>query len=70
MNWHIDTVPAECLTSLLARIRSLGGTIACSRRGADGVRVTWTTAGGMSTPPSPVNKAKSRCPEPAPVSRP
>lgn len=43
MNWHIDTVPAEGLASLLARIRSLGGTIACSRPGADGVRVTWTT---------------------------
>jgi hypothetical protein len=46
MNWHTATVPAESLTSLLARIRNLGGTIACSRPGVDGVRVTWTTASG------------------------
>jgi len=60
MNWHIDTVPAECLTSLLARIRSLGGTIACSKPGADGVRVTWTTAGGDVDPAVSRHKGPSR----------
>jgi len=45
MTWHIDTVPRERLASLLARIRSEGGTIACSMPGADGVRVTWTSPG-------------------------
>jgi hypothetical protein len=45
MTWYTATVPAEGLASLLARIRSLGGTIACSMPGADGVRVTWTTVG-------------------------
>jgi hypothetical protein len=45
MTWHIDTVPPEELASLLARIRSTGGTIACSTPGTDGVRVTWTSAG-------------------------
>ena len=44
MTWHTAIVPAEGLVALLARIRSLGGTIACCRPGTDGVRVTWTTA--------------------------
>lgn len=44
MNWHVDTVPREGLASLLADIRRLGGTVACSTPGTDGVRVTWTTA--------------------------
>lgn len=43
MIWHTATVPAEALASLLARIRSTGGTIACSSPGVHGVRVTWTT---------------------------
>lgn len=43
MNWHTATVGAAELPSLLARIHSVGGTIACSTPGAGGVRVTWTT---------------------------
>jgi hypothetical protein len=43
MTWHIDIVPREGLAALLARIRSAGGTIACSMPGTDGVRVTWTS---------------------------
>jgi hypothetical protein len=43
MTWHIDVVPREGLAALLARIRSMGGTVACSMPDADGVRVTWTT---------------------------
>lgn len=46
MTWHTATVPAQALASLLARIRSAGGTIACSMPGAHGVRVTWTTVSG------------------------
>jgi len=45
MTWHTSTVPVEGLASLLARIRSLGGTIACSTPSKDCVRVTWTTSG-------------------------
>jgi hypothetical protein len=44
MTWHTRTVPPEALAALLASIRKLGGTVACSRPGSDGVRVTWTTA--------------------------
>ena len=44
MNWHTRTVPPEALASLLASIRRIGGTVACSRPGRDGVLVTWTTA--------------------------
>ncbi len=44
MTWHTTTVPADGLASLLARIRSLGGTLIGSRPQSDGVRVTWTTA--------------------------
>ena len=43
MTWHTATVPSEALASLLATIRSVGGTIACSTPGNGGVRVTWTT---------------------------
>ena len=43
MTWHTATVPAEALFSLLDRIRTAGGTIACSMPTAAGVRVTWTT---------------------------
>ena len=43
MNWHSATVPAERLGALLARIESAGGTVACSRPGAAGVYVSWTT---------------------------
>jgi hypothetical protein len=43
MRWHTATVPSEALASLLATIRSAGGTVACSTPCASGVRVTWTT---------------------------
>lgn len=43
MSWHTPTVPAEDLASLLTRIRNAGGTVACSRPAADGVRVSWAT---------------------------
>lgn len=43
MTWHVATVPAPELISLLVRIRSAGGTVACCRPGPDGVRITWTT---------------------------
>ena len=43
MTWHTTTVPTEALSSLLDRIRTAGGTVACSMPGAAGVRVTWTT---------------------------
>jgi hypothetical protein len=46
VTWHIDTVPREGLTTLLATIRRRGGTIACSTPGTDGVRVTWTSPDG------------------------
>lgn len=45
MTWHVEIVPLEGLTWLLARIRNTGGTIACSVPGADGVRVTWASPG-------------------------
>ena len=41
MSWHTETVPASGLEALLARIRRAGGTVACSRPGAYGVRVVW-----------------------------
>jgi len=44
MTWHSATVSTESLASLIARIRNAGGTIAYSTPGAEGVRVTWTTA--------------------------
>ena len=44
MTWHRETVTADDLASLLARIRRAGGTVANSRPGTDGVCVTWTTA--------------------------
>jgi hypothetical protein len=53
MTWHTTIVPAAGLAALLSRIRSLGGTVACSRPGADGVRVTWTV---VSTRPSTQNE--------------
>lgn len=43
MTWHTTTVPTDGLPTLLARIRATGGTVACSRPGDEGVRVTWTT---------------------------
>lgn len=43
MTWHTATVPPDAFAALLARIERAGGTIACSRPGAGGVRVTWTT---------------------------
>lgn len=43
MNWHTATVPRQALAELLERIQSAGGTVACSRPGAAGVHVTWTT---------------------------
>lgn len=52
MTWHTATVPIEGLASLLARIRRAGGTLACSRPGATGVRVTWTTAAADPTQPT------------------
>ena len=42
MTWHTATVPTTGLASLLARIRTAGGTIACSTPVTAGVRVTWT----------------------------
>jgi hypothetical protein len=50
MTWHTATVPSQGLASLLATIRSAGGTIACSIPGTGGVRVTWTT---ISDQPGP-----------------
>jgi hypothetical protein len=44
MNWHFETVRADGLTSLLARIRGVGGVIVSSRPAAGGVHVTWTAA--------------------------
>jgi hypothetical protein len=44
MNWHSATVPPDGLMALLARIEGAGGTVACSRPGATGVYVTWTTS--------------------------
>lgn len=52
MTWHTATVPVDALTSLLARIRDAGGTVACSRPGDEGVRVTWTTVEAASVPES------------------
>jgi hypothetical protein len=46
MTWHTATVPTEALAALLARIRSGGGTIACSTPSTGGVRVTWMTVSG------------------------
>jgi hypothetical protein len=43
MTWHTQTVTAEALAFLLARIKAVGGTIAHSRPGPGGVQVTWTT---------------------------
>jgi hypothetical protein len=43
MTWHTQTVTAEALASLLARIKAVGGTVAHSRPGPGGVQVTWTT---------------------------
>lgn len=43
MTWHSATVPADGLASLLARIRSVGGTIAHFTPRANVVLVTWTT---------------------------
>ena len=43
MTWHTQTVAAEDLASLLARIKAAGGTVAHSRPGPGGVQVTWTT---------------------------
>ena len=43
MTWHTQTVTAEALAFLLARIKAMGGTIAHSRPGPGGVQVTWTT---------------------------
>jgi hypothetical protein len=42
MTWHTAIVPAAGLSSLLSRVRAVGGTVACSVPGTDGVRVTWT----------------------------
>ncbi|WP_188113340.1 hypothetical protein [Nocardioides humilatus] len=49
MTWHTATVPASGLATLLAKIRSAGGTIACSLPGVDGIRVTWTTVSSDSS---------------------
>ena len=46
MNWYTATVATVDLASLLAKIHSLGGTIARSIPDADGIRVTWTTTPG------------------------
>jgi hypothetical protein len=43
MTWHTQTVAAEALGSLFARIKAVGGTVAHSRPGPGGVQVTWTT---------------------------
>jgi len=43
MTWHTQTVTAEALASLLARIKAAGGTVAHSGPGPGGVQVTWTT---------------------------
>ena len=48
MTWHTATIPGESLASLLIRIRTAGGTVACSTPGADGIRVTWTTIPSQS----------------------
>lgn len=51
MNWYTATVATADLASLLARIRNMGGTIARTIPGADGIRVTWTTT-SSGNPPS------------------
>ncbi|WP_165821321.1 hypothetical protein [Nocardioides gansuensis] len=43
MTWHTTVVPAETLATLLARIRTRGGTVTNSRPDPDGICVTWTT---------------------------
>lgn len=43
MNWYTATVATVDLASLLAKIRGVGGAIARSIPGTDGIRVTWTT---------------------------
>jgi hypothetical protein len=46
MTWHSATVPADRLVSLLATIRSGGGTITNSKPQLDTVELTWTTPTG------------------------
>ena len=48
MTWHTATIPGASLASLLIRIRTAGGTVACSVPAAGGVRVTWTTIPSQS----------------------
>jgi hypothetical protein len=55
MTWHTQTVAAEALASLLARIKAMGGTVAHSRPGLGGVQVTWTTRTSDITLKAPSN---------------
>ena len=42
MNWHTETVTAEALERLLARIRARAGTIISCKQLNGFVQVTWT----------------------------
>ncbi|WP_182920388.1 hypothetical protein [Nocardioides cavernaquae] len=44
MTWRTVTVPAERVTTLLARIRARGGTVTSVRRVPEGVCILWMTA--------------------------
>lgn len=50
MTWHTTVVPADALATLLASIRSHGGTVTGSRPDPEGIRVSWTTTADSDLP--------------------